>query len=418
MKANKKPVIVIAGGGAAGFIAAIHAAELMPGAHVILIEKSAKVLSKVRVSGGGRCNVTHACFDTKQLISFYPRGGKSLLGPFAKFSPSDTVEWFQQRGVRLKTEADGRMFPVTDNSETIIRCLYDSAIDAGVEIRLSCGLTDIHQNDGNWIIDSDRSVSITADALIIATGSTEQVWKMLKSHEIAVVDPVPSLFTLHIPDKKLHELSGASVAEVSMTLENSKIKTNGPLLITHWGFSGPATLKLSAWAAREMAASGYKGYVKVNWIPESAPVLIQQLLLDIRKTHSRKLPRNTILFSEIPKRIWEYLLFRAGIEEHLNWADLSNRHLNKLLEELTAGRYEFTGKSTFKEEFVTCGGVNLNEINLKSMELKKLPGLFICGEVADVDAVTGGFNFQWAWTSGYLAAEGAAARVISSGTIS
>jgi predicted Rossmann fold flavoprotein len=411
MKVSEKPVVLIAGGGAAGFFAAIHVAELLPDAQVILIEKSSKILSKVRVSGGGRCNTTHACFDIKQLITYYPRGGKSLLGPFAKFSPADTVEWFKQRGVRLKTEHDGRMFPVTDNSETIIRCLYDSAVDAGVEIRLSCGLSSIHREGVRWIIDLDRSSAITADALLIATGSTEQVWKMLKAQEIAIVDPVPSLFTLHIPDKRLHELSGASVAEVNLTLESSKLKTNGPLLITHWGFSGPATLKLSAWAARELAASGYKGYLKVNWIPETASVLIQQLLLDIRKTHSRKLPRNTILFSEIPKRIWEYLLSRAGIEEHLNWADLSNRHLNKLQEELTAGRYEFTGKSTFKEEFVTCGGVNLNEINLKTMECKKLPGLFFCGEVADVDAVTGGFNFQWAWTSAYLAAEGAAARV-------
>lgn len=402
---TKKKILII-GGGAAGYFAAIEAASIVPDAEVVIAEKSSKVLSKVKVSGGGRCNTTHACFDNRKLISFYPRGGKALLGPFSRFTTTDTVRWFSERGVELKTEEDGRMFPVTDSSETIIDCLLNAANHAGVTLLLNHGLTALEKSGNQWKASFATADSIIADAVIITAGSSNSIWHLLNVMNVSIVPPVPSLFTLHVPDKKLHDLSGLSVGEVVMQLEGTKLQTEGPLLITHWGFSGPATLKLSAWAARELAVSDYVGRLRINYVPSQNQQEVLDELLIAKKDFPRKLPRNTFLFEFIPKRLWEYLLMRSGIEEHLNWADLSNKQLNKLKEEITAGIYPINGKSTFKEEFVTCGGVDVDGIDLKTMQSRNQSGLFFGGEVVNIDAVTGGFNFQWAWTSGYIAANG------------
>jgi predicted Rossmann fold flavoprotein len=403
---HKPPVVIIAGGGAAGFFAAIHIARSLPESRVTILEKSSQVLGKVRISGGGRCNVTHACFDNRQLIRYYPRGGKALLGSFSRFSTTDTVNWFKNEGVLLKTEEDGRMFPVSDDSATIVECLMHAAENAGVKIQYGSGIQQIVKVDSGWqLILSDDS-HVSCDALVMATGSSNQCWNMLAQLGVEIIKPVPSLFTFHIPEKKLHALSGLSIANVTMKLEGTKIQTDGPLLVTHFGFSGPATLKLSAWAARELAASDYKAAVLINFLPELKASAVNALLLDARMEHNRKLPRNTFLFEEIPRRLWEFLLQRSGISDNLNWADVPNRCLNKLTEELTNGKYSVDGKSTFKDEFVTCGGVELNEVDLRTMQSKKFPGLFFCGETVNVDAVTGGFNFQWAWTSGSISASG------------
>jgi predicted Rossmann fold flavoprotein len=403
---RKPPVVVIAGGGAAGFFAAIQIARSLPEASVTILEKSSQVLGKVRISGGGRCNTTHACFDNRQLIKYYPRGGKALLGSFSRFSTTDTVAWFKNEGVELKTEEDGRMFPVSDDSATIVDCLMNAAQQAGVKVKYGSGIQQIVKTDNGWQLSLSDESRIACDALVMATGSSNQCWNLLAQVGVEIIKPVPSLFTFHIPEKKLHALSGLSVANVTMKLEGTKIQTDGPLLVTHFGFSGPATLKLSAWAARELAASEYKAAVLINFLPELKVSAVNALLLDARLEHNRKLPRNTFLFDEIPRRLWEFLLLRSGISDNLNWADIPNRYLNKLSEELTAGKYIIDGKSTYKDEFVTCGGVDIDTVDLRTMQSKQLPGLFFCGEVMNVDAVTGGFNFQWAWCSGFNAARG------------
>jgi predicted Rossmann fold flavoprotein len=298
------------------------------------------------------------------------------------------------------------MFPVSDDSATIVECLMNAAQNAGVKIQYGSGIQQIVKVDSGWQLILSDGIHFSCDALVMATGSSNQCWNMLAQLGVEIIKPVPSLFTFHIPEKKLHALSGLSVNNVTMKLEGTKIQTEGPLLVTHFGFSGPATLKLSAWAACELAASEYKAAVLINFLPELKASAVNALLLDARMEHNRKLPRNTFLFEEIPRRLWEFLVQRSGISDNLNWADIPNRYLNKLTEELTNGRYTLDGKSTFKDEFVTCGGVELNEVDLRTMQSKKFPGLFFCGETVNVDAVTGGFNFQWAWTSGFNAASG------------
>lgn len=390
--------VVIVGGGAAGFFAAIACAEKNPGYRVIILEKSQKLLAKVKVSGGGRCNVTHACLEPKQLVKFYPRGERQLLGPFTRFNPSNTIEWFAQRGVKLKAEPDGRMFPVTDNSQTIIDCFIEEAKRKRIEIKLGGGVEQLQKKNEKWVV-TTKSETIVCDAVIITTGSSEQVWRMLKNLGVKTVEPVPSLFTFNTNDQRLKELPGVAVKNVTVIVrENAKLKTNGALLITHWGLSGPAILKLSAWGARALAAIKYRFTISVNWTGENSKESVLQQLQQLKQTSGKQQISNHPMF-DIPVRLWKVLVNAEG----LNNADLSKAKLNEIATSLTECSFEVNGKSTFKEEFVTAGGVDLNEVDFKTMQSKSLPELFFAGEVLDIDAVTGGFNFQAAWTTGYIA---------------
>lgn len=405
---NRKPVVAIIGGGASGFFAAIELATLRPDLQIDIYEKSQQVLSKVKISGGGRCNVTHACFDPKELVNYYPRGKKELRGPFSKFGPGDTVQWFENRGVALKVESDGRMFPVTDSSQTIIDTFKDEVERLKINVHLQKGLTALTENNGRWSLQLSDQTTATVNAVMIASGSSAMIWDLLAEKGIEVIAPVPSLFTFHVKDKKLHALSGLSVENVTAGIASTLIETEGPLLVTHWGFSGPAILKLSAWGARILKEKDYKFSLILDFLPTRTEESLFNELKDLRKSESRKQVNTFSPYAELPKRLWNYLIGRAGIEDERNWADLSNSHLHALVHDLKTGVYDVSGKSTFKDEFVTCGGVALTEINFKTYGSVRFPGLFFGGEVVDVDAVTGGFNFQHAWTSGHLAAKGIA----------
>lgn len=405
---TSKQVVAIIGGGAAGFFAALQLAERSQGTAIHIFEKSSKVLGKVKVSGGGRCNVTHACFHPAELVQYYPRGQKELRGPFSRFGPLQTIEWFEARGVKLKTEADGRMFPVTDNSQTIIDTFLREQERLQVKLHVQTALTGLEHKDGRWELMLNGHTPFLADAVLLAAGSSTSMWEVMKQLDIQVAPPVPSLFTFHIPDKKLHALSGLSMPLVETTLPREGIAAEGPLLITHWGMSGPAVLKLSAFGARKLHDTGYTGALEVNYLPGQPNDEVLSGLKDIRTDFSRKNIHSQGVFPSIPKRLWHFLLMRANIPDNLNWADLSNKQLQALADELTRSRYPISGKSTFKEEFVTCGGVCLREINFRDYSSRRCPGLYFAGEFIDVDAVTGGFNFQHAWTSAYVAAHGIA----------
>jgi hypothetical protein len=400
--------IVIVGGGAAGFFAAINAARLSPQSKVCIIEKSTKLLSKVRISGGGRCNVTHACFDNRELVKFYPRGGKELRGAFSRFTTTDTIKWFRERGVELHTESDGRMFPVTNDSSTIVDCLYAEAEKYKVEILLQSELVSIDKKDENFLLDISGGRKISCKKLIIAAGGNAKSagYDFILSSGHTVIPPVPSLFTFNIPSDPVRELMGVSVPAATVKIEGTSIKTNGPLLITHWGMSGPVVLKASAWGARELAGKNYHFNALINWLNERKEEEAMEELTFSRKNNHTQLVLNSNPFG-IVKRLWQFFIAKAEIANETRWADLSNKQLRKLGQILTADRYAIKGKTTFKEEFVTCGGVKLSEIDFKTMESRKLPGLFFVGEVLDIDGVTGGFNFQAAWTTGYIAACGA-----------
>ena len=396
----------IIGGGAAGFFAALRLAELLPQLDVHIFEKSRHLLSKVKVSGGGRCNVTHACFDPQQLTMYYPRGQKELRGPFTRFGPRQTVEWFRKAGVKLKTEEDGRMFPSTDSSQTIIDTFLSKAEDYSIQIHTEKGLTGLVREGEKWRLEfSDQSV-YTAETVFLSPGSNSALWSLMSSLGIKTVPPVPSLFTFSIRDKDLHALSGLSVPKVETTVQGTSYTSEGPLLLTHWGMSGPAILKLSAFAARQLYDNGYKFTITINYLPDHPDT--EKTVTAYKISQSRKQTGTQSPFEEIPRRLWLYLLQRAGIDAQKNWADISKQQVFRLLTELCEGIYQVDGKNTFKEEFVTCGGIDLKEINFTDYSLKKLPGIFAGGEFINVDAVTGGFNFQNAWTSGYLAAEGMA----------
>lgn len=405
--------IAVIGGGAAGYFAAIHAGIFWPEAVVTLYEKSSKVLSKVRISGGGRCNVTHACFDPDELVKNYPRGGKELRGAFHQFHCADTVKWFEERGVRLKAEADGRMFPVSDSSESIIRCLVDQAEKAGVRLKLNSEIEAILVSDQQQAgIRFHSGEVIWPDAVIVATGGSPALkgFDWLSETQHTIVPPVPSLFTFNVPDNELNELMGVSVANARIRLPDHKTETRGPLLITHWGFSGPAVLRLSSLCARELAAADYRFRVVIGWI-DAVEEDLRKELSDIRMRQSARSVSNSV-FPSISKRLWEYLLRRSGIETGKKWGDVSNSAFNKLLQVLLHDAYQAKGKTTFKEEFVTCGGISLKEIDFKHMASKKVKGLFFAGEVLDIDAITGGFNFQAAWTTGFLASRSALSQSI------
>ncbi len=405
MAAVNMKVLVI-GGGAAGFFAAINAAENNPKAKVILIEKSNKVLQKVLVSGGGRCNVTHACFENGILIKNYPRGEKELRSAFSKFTTTDTIEWFKQRGVVLKTEEDGRMFPTTDNSQTIANCLLNAADKAGVEIKLQISVKEIVPAKKGFILKTDIE-DLSCDKLIIATGGNPKAesYNWLKNLGHTIIPPVPSLFTFNIADKHLHKLMGLSVPNAKVKVAGTKLQTEGPLLITHWGLSGPAVLKGSAWGARLLNELDYDFKVQVDWLNKFKEDDLRDELLFQKENLAPKLAVNTNPF-DLPKRLWEYFLHKADITDEMRWADVKKTQINVLVQLLIRDEYQVKGKTTFKEEFVTCGGVSLKEIDFATMQSKIIPNLYFAGEVLDIDGITGGFNFQSAWTTGWIAAKG------------
>lgn len=401
-----KQRIGVIGGGAAGFFGAIAAAH--PQTTVTLYEAGPDCLAKVRISGGGRCNVTHHCFDPAQLVQHYPRGGKALRGAFSRFQPRDTIAWYQQRGVRLKTEADGRMFPVTDDSATIVDCLMKTALQAGVTIKTRSPVRRVNKTNSGFTIELKDS-DVRCDRILLATGSSPQGYRIANSLGHTIEPPVPSLFTFTIKDAALRARSGLSMnpAEVKLKLPGQKkaLSQTGPVLITHWGLSGPAVLKLSAWGARALHNQGYQGTLVINWLPQLSQDQVRAQLQTARGEGGKRAIAN---YNPIPapKRLWLYFVQRAQIEPQTQWTTLSNKAINKLTQELCQGEYTLQGKGVFKDEFVTCGGVRLKELNFKTMESRQCPGLFFAGEILDIDGITGGFNFQSAWTTGWLAGQG------------
>lgn len=398
MKKNK---IAIIGGGAAGFFAAIRLAELAPGAQIVIFEQANKVLQKVKISGGGRCNVTHACFVPDDLVMNYPRGEKELLGPFYKFNPADTMEWFENEGVALKIEDDNRVFPVSDSSQTIIDCLLNKARKLNVEIRKSEGIKSFEFINEQWHLITSLN-QYDFDILLLACGSNQQIWQQLKNNKHTIVEPVPSLFTFNIDAALIKDLPGVAVPHAFVSIEGERLDAEGPLLITHWGLSGPGILRLSAWGARILAQKQYHFKLKVNWLGLEQTVAQEKILLALN-THAEKTV-NTPLFFEIPRRLWQNMLVQLKLNPTAKWKQVLPKDLDALLEFMTNCEFEVNGKSTFKEEFVTAGGVELKEIDFRTMKSKCLPNLYFAGEVIDVDAITGGFNFQNAWTTAWLAA--------------
>jgi predicted Rossmann fold flavoprotein len=400
---NSLPVVII-GGGAAGMFAAITCAEANPHRRIIVLEKGTSLLAKVRISGGGRCNVTHACFDPKQLVKNYPRGSRELLGPFHRWQPRDTVAWFESRGVSLKTEEDGRMFPVTDSSQTIVDCLLNSAQRAGVEVRLGVGLVAARPtSSGGFELELSDDRSLVCSRLLIAGGGLKPgpLVEMIKSFGHTITPLAPSLFTFHVRDPRIDGLMGLSVPQAEASIPGTKFAHQGPLLITHWGLSGPAILKLSAWAACWAQERDYRFTVRLNWSGASEQDA-RAAIESARKNFAGRQVRKASLL-ELPTRLWERLVSAAGIPDLMPWSQLRREQASALVTQLTACDLPVTGKSMFKEEFVTSGGVALKEIDFKTMSSRLVPGLHFAGEVLDIDGVTGGFNFQAAWTGGRLA---------------
>ncbi|GGG96740.1 flavoprotein [Polaribacter pacificus] len=394
--------IIIIGGGAAGFFTAINAKEQNPDLDITILEKGNEVLQKVKISGGGRCNVTHACFEPKELVKFYPRGEKELLGPFHTFMTGDTFEWFDNHGVPLKIEEDNRVFPEANTSQAIIDCFENAVATLGIKVLKNHGVTAIAKENDQWSVQT-KNQKFTADQLVIAAGSSPKAWGLASDLGHSIIDPVPSLFTFNIKDKRIIDLLGISVPNATMNIVGTNLESSGPLLITHWGMSGPAVLKLSAFGARILAAKNYQYNVSVNWLSRPTDKIVN-VLLNLKKKQPKKQVFLKSPFTEIPRRLWERFVAAADISEELKWADLSNSHIDKLANQLTKGIFNANGKSTFKEEFVTAGGVDLKEINFKRFESRVHPNLFFIGEMLNIDAVTGGFNFQNAWTGGYIVA--------------
>lgn len=401
---NKKRLVII-GGGAAGFFCAVNAARLNPLLEVVILEKSNKLLGKVRISGGGRCNVTHACYSIAEMIKKYPRGSSFLKKAFHHFFTADTVAWFEERGVKLKTERDGRMFPVTDSSQTIIDCLMKEANRYGVEILMNREVVKLATMNGKWSVFLRTHEIMEADFICIASGGYPRLiqydWVIETGHDIE--EPVPSLFTFNMPGNDITALMGVSVENVAVKIIGTKLMEEGSLLITHWGMSGPAVLKLSAWGARELAKCNWQFSIQVNWVPEFNENTLREKFQKLRFELASQKIINRNPFG-LPNRLWEYLVKQSGVKEELRWADLPVAAQNRLIKNLCAGQYAVHGKTTFKEEFVTAGGVELHAIDFNTMQSKKHPRLFLAGEIIDVDGVTGGFNFQNAWTTGWIAA--------------
>jgi predicted Rossmann fold flavoprotein len=360
-------------------------------------------LSKVRISGGGRCNVTHACFDPALLVQHYPRGSAALRGPFTRFQPRDTLTWFEQRGVPLKTESDGRVFPVSDRSETIVACLLDSAQQAGVSIRTQVSITSIERADqSGFVARSKTGEALTAARVLLATGSNPRgyAWAAALGHSI--VPPVPSLFTFTSDDARLQGLAGISVPNARVEIAGTSLAQSGPLLVTHWGLSGPAILKLSAWGARLLHDQQYQAQLIIDWLADRHEDAVRQTLQALKSDQPRRFIGSSSPFG-LPARLWLSLIGACGLDGDRRWTEVSKRHLATLIDQLKRGVYEMRGKGEFKEEFVTCGGVKLDEVNFKTMESRRCPGLYFAGEILDIDGLTGGFNFQAAWTTGWLA---------------
>ncbi|WP_373514096.1 NAD(P)/FAD-dependent oxidoreductase [Persicitalea sp.] len=396
--------IVIVGGGAAGFLAAITAAEQRPDLEIIILEKNRTVLNKVRISGGGRCNVTHACFDNRLMVSNYPRGNNFLKRLLPIFDAQATVNWFSARGVALKAEEDGRMFPISNSSQTIVDCLLREANRNNVQIRTSTAVGSFHLTEKNFILNLTDGTTLRADRLLIASGGhpKREGFDWLTDHAHAVASPVPSLFTFNTPNNYLLSLSGVSVPDAEVKIMNTKLALRGPLLITHWGFSGPSVLKLSAWGARILAEKGYNFSCRINWLPFLSEAEIRSTLTQEKQSHPKQMVATYSRFG-LPLRLWRAFVENAEITSDLRWLDISKKSLNRLVNNLTNSQFQVSGKTTYKEEFVTAGGVSLLEINHDTLESKHVPGLYFAGEVLDVDGITGGFNFQNAWTTGYIA---------------
>lgn len=392
--------IIVVGGGAAGFFTAINIAENNPKLTIAILERGKEVLSKVRVSGGGRCNVTHACFIPNDLVKYYPRGEKELKGPFHQFCSGDTIEWFSNHGVELKIEDDGRMFPVSNSSQTIIDCFVTATQKLKIEVLTGHSLQSIFKAEAHWKLDTNHQ-SLKCEKLILTTGSNPKIWEMLENLGHSIIAPVPSLFTFNIKDARIKDLMGVS-AVASVKVKDSKLNASGPLLITHWGMSGPGILRLSAWGARELEAKNYQFTLQVNWLNDLDFESVITTLKDIKEENAKKLVSKFCPF-EFPKRLWESLLTASGISTE-KWADVTKVQLNELTNQLTNGQFQVNGKSTFKEEFVTAGGIDLKEINFKTMESKLHNNLYFAGEILNIDAITGGFNFQNAWTGGFILA--------------
>jgi hypothetical protein len=403
--------VIVAGGGAAGFFAAIACAESSPAAQVTVLERGSRFLDKVRISGGGRCNVTHACFDPGEFATRYPRGGKALLAPFLKFSARDTVAWFESRGVRLKTEGDGRMFPASNSSQTIMDCLMNAAQAAGVKLRLNCGVESAARVAGGFEIkDSSGGGKIFCDRLVLATGGCRgaAAGQLAASLGHSIEPPVPSLFTFQIESPWLHALAGVSVELTEVSVPGAGLRERGPLLVTHAGLSGPAVLRLSAWGARALHDLNYRFPLRVNWLPALNTEQLSRELNARRRSQPARLIVNLPL-APLPSRLWGQIVLAAGIPRDRRWASLSRTQAHALSQQLARSEFPVTGKSLNQDEFVTCGGVRLGEVNFKTMESRVCPGLFFAGELLDIDGVTGGFNFQAAWTTGFIAGRSAAA---------
>jgi len=398
--------LVVIGGGAAGFFCAVNAARLNPNLQVTILEKTSKLLSKVRISGGGRCNVTHALFDMAEMSKRYPRGQNFVKKTFYQFFTTDTIKWFEERGVKLKAEKDGRMFPVTDSSQTIIDCLMNEGNSYGVEIRMNAEVKELINRNGEWKILTSNDQQKTANFLCLATGGYPKAsmfeWLQNLGHTFS--EPVPSLFTFNLPKHPITELMGVSVERARVKIERSKLVEEGPVLITHWGLSGPAVLRLSAWGARELRVMNYEFRIHINWLPHYNEQTLKEAFQNFRRDNSSKKIIN-YNFGGLPNRLWQFLLEQSGINNELRFADLPAKLENAFIKNLVDYVVEVKGKTTFKEEFVTAGGISLSEVDANTMMSKKHSNLFFAGEVLDVDGITGGFNFQHAWTSGWIAAK-------------
>lgn len=395
--------IAVIGGGAAGFFSALSAKEHHPAARVTIYEKTDKLLSKVKVSGGGRCNVTHHCFDIQELVKHYPRGERPLRKVFGVFNPTHTIQWFEKRGIELKTEKDGRMFPVTDSSQTIIDCLIGEADRLGIGIKTRSSVKKLEKSRQGFLLTFKSGEFKQVDKVIVATGGSPRVegFNWLREHGHKIESPVPSLFTFNMPEESIKDLMGVVAPNAQVKIEGTKLKSTGPLLITHWGMSGPAILKLSSFGARILNDLDYSFKALVNWINETEEAIRQEIQEAISVSANKKVWKANPF--DIPNRLWEFLLRKASINETMTWSSLNKKNTNRLVHVLSNDAYSVQGKTTFKEEFVTCGGVALSDIDMKTMQSKKIDGLYFTGEVLDVDGVTGGFNFQAAWSTGYIA---------------
>jgi predicted Rossmann fold flavoprotein len=398
--------LIVIGGGAAGFYGAIQLKEQLPAASVIIVEKSPKLLSKVRISGGGRCNVTHHCFDRYELADHYPRGNKFLKDAFYSHQAKDVVGWFESKGVKLKAEDDGRMFPITDSSETIISCFMDEAKRHGIKIELSFSITTIQKKDDLYELKSNIQNVIRGRTVLVASGGSpsKEAYAPIASLGHKIIQPIPSLFTFNDTDKRFVDLMGLSVVGAYVKIAGSKLSSTGPVLITHWGLSGPGIIRLSAWAAEFLHARNYQFQVLVSWIGDVKEEDVRQSLLNQKATRAKQKVFTNPLYG-LPTRLWQRLCKLAEISEEKIWGELPNKNVNKLLELLIRCPFNIKGKTTFKEEFVTCGGVDLQEVTVETMESKIAPGIYFAGEVLNIDGETGGFNFQAAWTTAHIAAQ-------------